>query len=179
MVQKPKTEVIGERKTNWWLVVGGVALVLFAICAFAAPFLFLELITVWAGIGFLFSGVMGIVAYVRSRLLPGAGWSLFMAVLDVIVGVLMLLHPVAFAPVLPWILGVFFIVFGVFEIGGTVPLGRLIPETRPVMIISGILIIVVGIMFIVWPSSLSIWVAAFALIRGITLIVSGFTARVE
>ena len=178
-MEQPKTEVIGQRKTNWWLVVGGIVLILFAIAAFAAPFLFLEFVAVWVGVGFLFGGIMGIVTYVQSRYIPGSGWSLFMAILDVVVGILMMLHPVAFAPVFPWLLGLFFIVFGVLQIAGTVPFGALIPESRIIMVISGILTVVVGIMFIVWPSSLSIWVAAFALIRGITLIVGGFTSHIE
>ena len=83
------------------------------------------------------------------------------------------------APVLPWILGVSFILFGACEAGATIPLGRLIPESRGIAIVSGVLTIVVGIMFLIWPSSLSIWIAAFALIRGITLVVAGFTSRVE
>lgn len=176
---QPKTEVIGERKINWWWVVGGIVLILFAIAAFAAPFIFLEFVALWVGVGFLISGVMGIITYVQSRYIPGSGWSLFMAILDVVVGILMIMHPIAFAAVFPWLLGLFFILFGVFQIGGTVPYGSLIPGSRTIMIISGILTVVVGIMFIVWPSSLSIWVAAFALIRGITLIAEGFMAHVE
>lgn len=179
MAQYPRTEVIGQRRTNWWLVLGGVVLVIFAIGTFAAPAVFLELLTILAGFGFLFSGCMGIATFVRTRHLPGAGWPLFMGILDIIVGGLMLVHPVVFAPVFPWLLGVSFIAFGVLEAGGAIPLGMYLPESRTMMVISGVLTIVVGVMFVIWPSSLSIWVAAFALIRGITLVVAGFTARVE
>ena len=38
--------------------------------------------------------------------------------------------------------------------------------------------IVVGVLFIVQPASFAVWVAAFALVRGITLVVMGFTSRV-
>ena len=179
MAGQPRTEVLGVRKTNWWLVAAGVALVAFAIATFLAPYLFLELITTISGIAFLFSGAMGIGSYFQVRGLPNAGWSLLMAILDVLVGIMMLLHPVVFAPVLPWILGVSFVVFGILEAGATIPLGSLIPESRGMAIVSGLLTIVVGIMFIVWPESLSIWVAMFSLIRGITLVVAGFTSRVE
>lgn len=179
MAGQPKTEVLGARKTNWWLVAAGVLLVLFAACAFLAPGLFLEMLAVCAGIAFLFSGVMGIGSYFKVRKLPNASWSLLMAILDILVGIMMILHPVVLAPVLPWILGVSFILFGACEAGATIPLGRLIPESRGIAIVSGVLTIVVGIMFLIWPSSLSIWIAAFALIRGITLVVAGFTSRVE
>lgn len=179
MAQQPKTEVLGARKTNWWLVAAGVLLVVFAAFAALAPYLFLEFITVWAGVGFLFSGIMGITSYIKLRHLPNADWSLLMAILDILVGIMLILHPFALAPVLPWILGVFFILFGACEAGATIPLGALIPESRGMAIVSGVLTIVVGIMFLVWPSSLSIWVAMFAFIRGITLVVAGFTSRVE
>ena len=179
MAQQPRAQVIGERKTNWWLVLAGVLLIVFAICAFVAPYLFLELITVFSGVAFLVSGVMGIASYIKLRPLPNAGWSLLMAVLDILVGFMMILHPFVLAPVLPWILGVFFIIFGVAEAGATIPLGSLIPESRGMAIVSGVLTIVVGVMFIIWPESLSIWVALFALIRGITLALAGFTSRVE
>lgn len=179
MAGQPRTEVIGARKTNWWLVLAGVLLLAFAVAAFLAPYLFLEFITIAAGVSFVFSGIMGIGSYFKLRRLPNAGWSLLMAVLDILVGIMLILHPVAFAPVLPWILGVFFIVFGVCEAGATIPLGSLIPESRGIAIVSGVLTVIVGIMFIVWPDSLSLWVAMFALIRAITLIVAGFTSRVE
>ena len=179
MAQQPQVEVMGTRKTNWWLVVAGVVLVLFAAATFLAPYLFLEFITIASGVAFLFSGVMGIGSYFKVRGLPNAGWSLLMAILDALVGIMMLLHPIAFAPVLPWILGASFIMFGVLEVGATIPLGSLIPESRGMAIVSGVLTVIVGIMFIVWPESLSIWVAMFSLIRGITLVVAGFTSRVE
>ena len=166
MNTQPRTEVIGERRVNWWLVLGGAALVVFAVCTFVAPMLFLEFLTVWAGVSFLFSAVMGFVTYVK-------------AALDLAMGILIIMHPIAFAPVLPWLLGVFFIIFGVLEMVGTAPLRQYVPESRIIMIISAILTVVVGIMFIIWPASLSIWVAAFALIRGISLIVGGFTTRIE
>ena len=177
MAQQPKTEVIGERKTNWWLIIAGIVLMIFAIGTFAFPVFFLELITITAGIGFLFAGVSGIATFFQVRSLPGAGWTLLMAVLDILVGALMLMHPVVFAPVLPWILGASFVLFGIVETAGTAPLGKLIPESRPITIVSGVLTILVGIMFIVWPTSLSIWVAAFAAVRGITLIAMGIMSR--
>ena len=131
-----------------------------------------------AGVGFLFAGLSGAVTFVQVRRLPGAMWTLIMAVLDILVGALMLMHPFVFAPVLPWMLGASFIVFGIVETIGTIPLGMLAPESRPITVVSGILTVVVGAMFIIWPTSLSIWVAAFALVRGVTLIATGLTSRV-
>ena len=166
------------RKTNWWLVIGGVVLVICGIAVFAAPSFFLEFLTVWAGIGFLVSGITGMASYVQMRkVLDNAGWHLFMAVLDVIIGIVLIVHPIAFADVIPWMLGAVFMGFGLVEIIGLMPFSRIVPETRTIAVISGVLSVLVGVMFIVWPESLSLWIAAFALVRGITLISVGFTFR--
>ena len=167
-----------ERKVNWWLTLAGVVLVVCGIAIFAAPAFFLEFLTVWAGIGFLVSGAAGIVSYVQVRRHMGnAGFHVFMALLDIVVGIVLIVHPYAFAELIPWLLGAAFIAFGVMEIVGLMPFTHLIPETRTIAIISGVLSVLVGIMFLVWPASLSIWVAAFALVRGITLIAVGFISR--
>lgn len=167
-----------QRKTNWWVVLGGVVLVACGIALFAAPEFFLNFLTVWAGIGFLISGVAGIASYFQwRRLMPGAGFNLFMAVLDIVVGVLLIVHPLAFSEVIPWMLGIFFIAFGILEIVGMMPFASFIPETRVIAVLSGVLTILVGVMFFVWPASLSIWIAAFALVRGVSMVAAGFTAR--
>lgn len=167
-----------ERKINWWLVIGGIILAVCGFAIFASPGFFLEFLTVWAGIGFLISGVAGIASYFQlRRVKPGAGWDLFMAILDIIVGVLLIVHPFAFAEVIPWMLGVFFAAFGILQVAGLVPFARFVPEVRAIAIVSGALCILVGVMLFVWPASLSIWIAAFALVRGITLVAMGFTAR--
>ena len=177
MEMHPTAEVVNERRTNWWLVGGGIVLVLFAFGTFAFPLIFLGTLTVLAGFGFLVTGISGVATFVRSRGLPGAVWTLVLAVLDFIVGAMMLMHPVVLAPVIPWSLGIVFIGFGIVEIVGTTPLCRLMPESRPITIVSGIMAALVGVMFLIWPESLSIWIAAFAAVRGITLIVMGFLSR--
>ena len=174
---QPEVEVLEQRKTNWWLVVGGIVLILFAVGTFAAPAFFLELVTILAGFAFLFSGLTNVITYFRWRPMPGAAGTLLMAVLDIVVGVLMLAYPIALEPVIPWMFGAVFVVFGIMEIVGTQPLGQIVPESRVIMVISGILTVIVGVMFFVWPASLSIWIAAFALIRGVTLIVCALAGR--
>ena len=166
-------------RVNWWFVIGGIVLVVFGVAIFAAPGLFLELLTVWAGVGFLVSGAASIASFIQMRhVLPGASWSLLMAALDLVVGVLLIAHPYTYATILPWLLGAAFIAFGIAQVAGMIPFAKLYPETRTIVLVSGVLSVVVGVMFIIWPASLSIWVAAFVLVRGVTLISMGFTVRV-
>lgn len=167
-----------ERKVNGFLLAGGIVLVVCGVVVFAMPSLFLEFLTVWAGIGFIVSGVTGLISCFRARKAgEGLGLSLFMAALDFAIGLLLVIHPFAFATLVPWLLGIAFIVFGALEVMGTFPFALHIPELRTIMVISGVLSAVIGVMFIIWPSSLSIWVAVFAFVRGITLIAIGLTSR--
>ena len=167
-----------DRKVNWWLVIGGAVLAVCGIAIFVAPAFFLEFLTVWAGVGFIVSGVVGFISYFQLRRgSEGGAWSLAMSILDLALGILFIVQPFAFSATIPWILGVAIIVFGVAEIVGMMPFARLVPESRIVAIISGVLSIVIGVVFIVWPASLSVWIAAFALVRGVTLVVMGFTVR--
>ena len=163
------------RTVNWWLALSGIVLAICGIAIFAAPAFFLGFPTVLAGVGFLASGVMGAISYVQVRKRAGnAGFHAFMAVLDIAVSLMLVAYPYAFVEMAPWLLGISFIVFGVAEIIGLMPFTHLIPETRTIAIVSGVLSVLVGIMFLVWPASLSLWVAAFVLVRGITLIAVGF-----
>ena len=167
-----------ERKANWWLVIGGVVLALCGAAIFVVPGFFREFIAVWAGAGFIVAGIAGFVSYMQLRRgRDGGAWSLAMAVLDMVLGILLIAYPFALAGVIPWILGVAFIVLGIIEIVGMMPIVKLVPETRIIAIISGVLSAVVGVAFIAFPASLSLWVAAFALVRGITLIAMGLAGR--
>lgn len=168
----------GESSVNWWLVAGGAVLVICGIAMVAVPWLFMESLVIWAGAGFIVSGVAGVASYLgHRRRCEAAGWTGVMAALDLLLGVLMILHPLVFASAIPWLLGVAFIVLGLVEVAGMMPFAKLVPESRIIAIISGVLSAVVGVMFIIWPTSLSLWVAAFALVRGITLVAMGLTAR--
>lgn len=168
----------GTRKTDWYLVIAGILLVLFGIAAYSAPWLFLEFLTVWAGIGFLISGIAGAVSYFQLRKYGASGWNLAMAIIDIIVGIMLIMHPFVFADLIPWMLGVAFIVVGVMEATGCLPFVNMVPASRAITVASGVLSVIVGVMFIMQPASFAIWVAVFALIRGITLVVIGFTSRV-
>ena len=168
------------RKINWMVVIMGVLLVVLGAAAIAAPWVFLEFLTIWAGAGFVASGIVGLASYVSAnKALPGSGWNLVMGILDVVLGVLFIAHPFWFADVIPWMLGVSFIVFGILEVVGMVPLGKSAPTLRATVVISGILSIVTGVLFIMNPASLSIWVAMFAIIQGVSMIVMGFSARIS
>ena len=107
------------RKHDWGLIVAGILLVLCAFFFVVAPGLTLVTITAIAGAAFLVSGIFDIINYVRfHKVMNLSGWAIAYAVLDIVIGLMFLIHPLAFAGVIPWVIGAFFIIFGAFEVVG-------------------------------------------------------------
>ena len=164
---------------DWGLVVAGVLLVLLAVFITAFPGLTLATITAILGAGFLISGVLDLVGYVRLKNTfsgsPSA-WMIVYAVLDIIVGAMLILHPFIFSGVVSWLVGIFAVAFGAFEIVGAVKLHRLGMPMWGWMVFSGIVDVLCGITFFAMPTMLAIFLAVFVIMRGVSLIMYGWRA---
>ena len=110
-----------SKRHDWGLIVAGVLLVLLAIFITAFPGLTLATITAILGAGFLVSGILDLVGYVRLKgnlFTSPSPWMIVYAVLDIIIGIMLLLHPIVFAGVVSWLVGIFVVAFGVIEVLG-------------------------------------------------------------
>ena len=166
------------KQHDWGLIASGVLLVLLAAFFVMAPWLSLATMTAIAGAGFLISGVLDIVFYVRNSALLGlSGWTLAYAVLDALIGLMFLLHPLALAGVIPWLVGVFFLVFGAFEIAGALRVRKFGARIWGWMLFSGIVGVLCGITLFVSPATLIIFLALFVMMRGVSLVVYGWNAH--
>ena len=165
------------RKHDWGLVVAGVLLIICALFFLVAPGLTLVTITAIAGAAFLVSGVFDIVNYIRFRKVTNmSGWVIAYAVLDIVIGLMFLIHPLAFAAVIPWVIGAFFLIFGIFEIVGAFRVRKMGVPLWGWMVFSGIVGALCGITFFVAPASFSIFLSVFILMRGVSLIFFGWNA---
>jgi uncharacterized membrane protein HdeD (DUF308 family) len=98
-------------------------------------------------------------------------WSLLTAALSLLVGVLLLWHPVAGAVSLTLVLIAFFIVEGLFQTIVALSYRSVLPESWGWMVFSGITdLVLAGLIIAAWPSSAG-W--ALGLIVGVNLITSG------
>ncbi len=164
-----------ERKTDWGLVAGGILLGICGLICLLYPGLVLTVITIVAGCGFLISGCFDLVTWVRTRkVLQMSGWALAYAVLDIVLGLMFLIHPIALSGVVSWVMGLFIIIFGVFEIAGCFKLKSMGLPIWGWMLASGIMTVLLGVCFFILPESLSILIGLTALLRGISMIVYGF-----
>ena len=97
-------------------------------------------------------------------------------ILDVLIGAMFVIHPFAFAAVLPWVIGAFVLVFGIYEVVATFMVKRAGLPLWGWMLFSGVISIVIGFMFFSMPEMLALFIALFALLRGVDLIVVGANA---
>lgn len=163
---------------DWPLIIIGILMVICGIVIWFTPVGTLIAITMLAGAGFLVTGVVDIVEYFRwKRLAQVPGWTVLYAVLDIVVGILMLAHPLVLAGLIPWLVGFGIIVFGVFEAFGAVQARKLSGAPWGWMLFSAIVDILCGVAFIAVPAMLALFVALFVIMRGATLIVFGAVGR--
>ena len=159
---------------DWPLIIIGILMVICGFVIWFTPVGTLVAITMIAGAGFLIAGIVDIAEYFRwKRFAPVPGWTVLYAVLDIIIGILMLAHPVALAGLIPWLVGVGIIAFGAFEAFGAVQARKLPGTPWGWLLFSAIVDIFCGIAFIAFPAMLALFVALFVIMRGATLIVFG------
>ena len=143
-------------KHDWGLIFAGVALAAAGFFCMLAPGLTIVTIAAVVGAFFLVAGVFDIISYIRLRnILPRSGWELAYAIIDVLLGLIFLLHPLAFSAVKAH--------------GWGVPMWGW-------ALFSGVLNVLCGIAFFVMPQMLSIFLAIILLVRAATLMVYGWNA---
>lgn len=158
---------------NWGLFFAGIALILIGFVLLMVPGLTLVSIAIIAGCMFLAAGIVDAWAYFKYRREEGlSGWALAYAVCDIVLGVLFIVHPVASAVVIPWVMGIFVLAYGIFETVAAVRFHREMPGWGWVLF-SGIVSLLCGIAFIVAPGTFALFLGFFLMARGVQMAVFG------
>lgn len=167
----------------WQLfVVQGVVMTVLGILAIIWPQISTVAVDLYVGWLFLISGAVGTIALFFA---PTAGsflWALLTAALSLLVGVLLLWHPVEGAASLTLVLVAFFAVEGIFRILLSFSYRNAFPESWGWMLISGVTdLVLVAIIMRGWPASagwaLGVIVGANLLTSGIAMIMVALAAR--
>ena len=122
------------------LFISGAASLILAVLAFRhfGQGYAVLLLAIWIGIGFIFRGVATTVSAISDPTLPGRGWSIFIGAISLLAGIVVLASPFESIVTLAIVVGVWFVVIGVFEIVSSFgirkaskELGRRGAERRP------------------------------------------------
>ena len=163
---------------NWQLIVAGILLALFGLVCLFFPGLTLASIVFMVGAAFVLSGIVNFVTYLRDRdMFKLSGWMLAYGIIDILIGLMFLIHPAIFAAVVSWLAGLFVIVFALSEITGALAARKGGFPLWGWLLFSGIVSLLIGVLFFVVPELLAYYVGAFALMRGASLIVLGANSR--
>ena len=100
------------------LFISGAASLILAVLAFRhfGQGYAVLLLAIWIGIGFIFRGVATTVSAISDPALPGRGWSIFIGAISLLAGIVVLASPFASIVTLAIVVGIWFVVIGVFEI---------------------------------------------------------------
>ena len=152
-----------ERPPDTTLLLRGVLLAVAGLILLVFPLRVVNILTVLVGIAALFSGIVGLVNYLRLR--DGSTYSyviLTESIIDIILGIILVLLPELTILIVSILLGIWVITGGVFNIFSSVFLRRLENKNWWIYLIIGLLIMVLGITIFVHPvlstKALMMWI---------------------
>jgi uncharacterized membrane protein HdeD (DUF308 family) len=104
------------------LFISGAASLVLGILAFRSTVISKDdatailLLAIWIAVGFIFRGVSTAVSAISDPGLPGRGWEIFFGIISVLAGIVVLASPITSLVFLAWMVGIWLIAMGVFEI---------------------------------------------------------------
>ena len=168
---------------NWWsFVLRGVLAVLFGLIAWLMPHIALGALILLFGAYAIVDGIFNIVAAFRRTGDDRAPWwaLLVSGIVSLIAGFVAFFYPGLTALALVFVIAGWAIATGVMSIVAAVRLRRQI-EGEWLLALSGALSVVFGVLAAIFPGAgalaILIWIGAYAIVFGITLIVLGLRLR--
>ena len=164
-----------SRHYKWWFVALGVLVTLAGVACITWPAITLAVVAAVAGICFLASGITRIATFfdLGSALLGAS--SLFMGILDVIVGIMFLIHPFIGGITIAMLGGIALIVTGVMDVVASLRMRRVIGTGPTVLeIIGAIVTVIFGVLILMAPRLFIIYLGVMLIIRGVMAVISAF-----
>jgi uncharacterized membrane protein HdeD (DUF308 family) len=163
---------------HWWVfLVRGVVAIAFGLLALFYPEATLVTFILFYGIFAFVDGVFAVVSAIRGRGMGSRWWLALVGVLGIIAGLVTYFWPGITALALLTVIGVWALVYGIFEIVGAIRLRKEI-DNEWLLLIHGVLAVLFGLMVLVRPGAGAlalIWlIGSFALASGIVLVVLAF-----
>ncbi|HYU87038.1 MAG TPA: HdeD family acid-resistance protein [Kribbellaceae bacterium] len=164
-----------------WVVARGLIAVVFGILAIAWPIdTAIALALLW-GFWALVDGASSIAQAFQPESRGGRLWLVVMGVIALLAAFFAITSPGMTATTLTWILGIWLIVRGAFELVGAFSSTLMMP--RWLLVLSAALSILIGIFFAANPGKgavgIAVWIGIMALVWGAVLVGTGLAVRRE
>jgi uncharacterized membrane protein HdeD (DUF308 family) len=164
------------------LTVRGIVGLVFGVIAIVWPDItLLSLVILWA-VWALFDGVGSLLQAAE----PGTDGGrrallVIMGIIAVLAGLFAIFRPFTVAVALAWVIGIWLIVRGVFELFGAFSSRRTVP--RWLLLLGGVLSLVLGVLCVLHPETATFvfvfWLGIVAVAWGIVFLVTGLVLRRE
>jgi uncharacterized membrane protein HdeD (DUF308 family) len=167
---------------SWWAVLlRGIAAIAFGVLTFVWPGVSLAALVLLFGVYALVDGIAAIILGIREFGERERWWAtLIVGLVSLAAGIITFLTPNITALALLLIIASWAIVHGVFEIAAAIRLRHAI-EGEWLLGFAGALSIAFGVLMLLYPGAgalaLILWIGAFALVMGVTLVVLSFRVR--
>ena len=167
---------------NWWaIVLRGIFAILFGIGTFLWPGITLAVLVLLYGAYLFVDGILAVLWALARRREGSFSWEVFLAGLaSLAAGVVTLLWPGVTAVALLYLIAVWAIVRGIFEILAAFHLRREL-RNEWLLALNGVLSVALGVVLIVAPGAGALavlWlIGTFALVVGILMIILGFRLK--
>jgi uncharacterized membrane protein HdeD (DUF308 family) len=164
---------------NWWaLALRGLVAVLFGLLTFLIPGITLVTLVLLFGAYALADGVFNVIAFFR---VASHHWALLIeGVVGIIAGILTFVWPAITALVLLYLIAFWAIFTGLFEIIAGIRLRKAI-ASEWLLLVMGVLSLLFGVFILFAPGAgalaIVLWIGAYALVFGITMLVLAFRLR--
>ena len=174
--------MIGHLARSWgWIVLRGVAAILFGVLAFAWPNLTLTVLVIFWGAYALSDGLLALIAAFRIRDGGRPMWPLVVVgVLGIAAGVLTFMWPGMTALILLSFIAAWALITGIFQVVAAIRLRKMI-SNEWLLALSGLLSIAFGALMIARPGAGAvavIWIIGwYAILFGLVHVMLGFRLR--
>jgi uncharacterized membrane protein HdeD (DUF308 family) len=171
-----------DLRRNWgWVVVRGVAAVIFGVLALVLPGVTLAALILLWGAYALADGILALIAAFRIRDRGKPFWAMVVVgILGVGAGIVTFMWPAITALLLLTFIAAWSLVMGVFQIVAAIRLRKVI-EHEWLLGVSGVLAIIFGVLMLISPGAGALavlWIiAAYAIAFGIVLIALGLRLK--
>lgn len=158
---------------DWSLIIGGLLIIIAGgICLFY-PGLSMVSVAMVVGCALIAACIFDFIVYFKTRgTAASSGWTIVSGILDLILGVLFLANPVIAAEVITLFAGALLLCYGVFAMVLAVQM-RKVTDKWWLMLLNGILSILCGFLFFISPAFFAIYLGAFLVVRGATMMSFG------
>jgi uncharacterized membrane protein HdeD (DUF308 family) len=166
---------------NWWaLAVRGALAIVFAIVAFVLPWIAATALVLVFGAYAFVDGIFALIAGLRAARHHGRSAPLLIVgVLNLVIGVLVFLWPLAALVALVYVIAIWAIITGGLLIAAGIALIRHSGEW--LLVLGGIVSVLLGIVLFFAPGAgivaISWWLGIYALLFGIALLATAFRIR--